>query len=104
MKRAAAAVALLIAGCSGTGDWSKPGADPAAVKAAYGECRDMAGAAVEPERGINQDIEATRQSDWQRGHLGQVESEAMHDDTRRRAGKIIAACMQAKGFEQGQRK
>jgi hypothetical protein len=98
MRSLSAILALLLAGCAASGGWTKPGADAAATQRDYQDCRDLAAAAVKPEADINQDIQATHQTDWQRGDLGRVEAEAMHQGTRDRAAAIVASCMRAKGF------
>ena len=98
MRGSLIALALLLAGCAAAGDWTRPGADQAAIARAYQECRDLAGTAVRTEADIDQDILATRQSDWQRAGLGRVQSQTMREQTRDRAGAIVDACMQAKGF------
>ncbi|HKS89403.1 MAG TPA: hypothetical protein VJR70_08190 [Stellaceae bacterium] len=98
MRRLVALVLLpALAACAG-GGWAKPGADAAATDAAYSECRAEASSAIAPEIGINEDILATRQNDWQRTHVGHVASETMRDQTRGRAAALVASCMQAKGF------
>jgi hypothetical protein len=90
--------AVLLAGCSATGDWTKAGADEATIAREYQDCRGLATSAVATEADIDQDILATRQSDWQRTSVVRVETETSHDRTRDRAAKIIASCMRAKGF------
>ena len=94
------ALALLpaLAGCAAGGGWAKAGADASATDAAYAECRAQAAGAIEPEIGINEDILATRQNDWQRSHVGQVASETMREQTRDRAAALVDSCMRAKGF------
>ena len=91
---------LLLAGCSGAGDWTKAGGDSAAAEAAYQDCRGLAGTAVESDRAIDQDILATRQSDWQRASVVRQQTRIMHEQTRDRAASIIDSCMKAKGFSQ----
>lgn len=96
---AAAAVALLLAGCAaGAGSWTKAGADQAAAGGAYSDCKDLADTAVHTEADINQDILASRGNDWQRASVGRVETQSMQERTGDRTGNIIAACMKAKGF------
>lgn len=92
------AVALLVAGCAAAGGWTKPGADAAATARDIDACGALAAEAVGPEIGINQDILATRQTDWQRAPIGHIESEALREQTRRRATAIVDSCMRAKGF------
>jgi hypothetical protein len=95
----ALATAALLVGCtSGAGEWTKPGADEAAVAQAYRACRQLAEDRVGPEIGINQDILATRGADWQRAQIGTVQTRAMAESTRDRAAAIVASCMTASGF------
>src|ERR1044071_5520076 len=62
--------AALLGGCaSGAGEWTKPGADEATVAQVYRSCRSLSEETVGPEIGINQDILASRGSDWQRPPL-----------------------------------
>lgn len=102
MTRIARALALaaLLGGCaSGVGEWTKPGADEAAVTQAYRACRELAQARVGPEIGINQDILATRGTDWQRGQVGNLQTRVMAESTRDRAAAIVASCMSSYGFQ-----
>jgi hypothetical protein len=92
------AAALLVGCAASAGTWTKPGADAAAIASAYQQCRAAAAAAVAPEIGIDEDIQATRQSDWQRAPTGQIASESLREETRSRAQSIIDACMRAHGF------
>jgi len=92
------AILLLLGGCTSGGGWVKPGAEEGAAAQEYQECRALADSAVRTEADIDQDIAATRQTDWQRSGLGQVQSRTMRENTRDRAAAIIASCMQAKGF------
>jgi hypothetical protein len=92
------AITALLVGCAAAGPWTKPGADATAIASASQECRAMAATAVAPEIGIDEDIQATRQSDWQRAPTGQIASESLREETRSRAQSIIDACMRAHGF------
>ena len=94
------AVAALLGGCaSGAAEWTKPGADEAAVAQTYRSCRQLAEARVGPEIGINQDILATRGTDWQRSQVGNLATRTMTEMTRDRAAAIVASCMNAYGFQ-----
>ena len=96
----ALAVAALLGGCaSGAAEWTKPGADEAAVAQAYRSCRELAEARVGPEIGINQDILATRGTDWQRAGVQGLQTRSMTESTRDRASAIVASCMAAYGFQ-----
>jgi hypothetical protein len=91
--------AILLAACTAAGgNWTKPGADAAATESAYRECSATAADAVSSEADIDQDIQATRQSDLQRSGAVRVGAETARDQTCTRAARIITACMQAKGF------
>jgi hypothetical protein len=96
---ALATAALLGACTSGAGEWTKPGADEVAVTQAYRSCRQLAEARIGPEIGINQDILATRGTDWRRAQTGNLETGTMAGMTRDRAAAIVASCMTASGFQ-----
>ena len=99
MNRLRAAFLLLpLAGCTATGDWVKPGTDQAAAGREYQDCRDLADAAVRTEADIDQDILATRQTDWQRAGVVRTQTRVMHEQTRDRATAIVDSCMKAKGY------
>ena len=99
MNRLRAAFLLLpLAGCTATGDWVKPGTDQAAAGREYQDCRDLADAAVRTEADIDQDILATRQTDWQRAGVVRTQTRLMHEQTGDRAAAIVDSCMKAKGY------
>jgi hypothetical protein len=94
------AAAALLCGCgSAAGEWTKPGADEAAVTQAYRSCRQLAEDRIGPEIGINQDILATRGTDWRRAQIRDVQTRTMTEMTRDRAAAIVASCMTASGFQ-----
>ena len=99
MSRFWAALLLLpLAGCAGAGDWVKPGSDQATAGGDYQECRELADTAVRTEADIDQDILATRQTDWQRAGVVRTQTRVMHEQTRDRATAIVDSCMKAKGY------
>ena len=98
MKDLWLALAVLLAGCAGSGTWVKPGADAAATLREYQDCRAMAGSAVKTDADIDQDILATRHDDRQRASVFRLQGEAMREHTTDRAAAIVDTCMQAKGF------
>ncbi|MGH7060391.1 MAG: hypothetical protein ACREFH_08405, partial [Stellaceae bacterium] len=63
MRGWAIGLALLLAGCSSTGDWRKPGVELSVTAHEYEDCRSAARTVVAPEAGIDQDILATRHAD-----------------------------------------
>jgi hypothetical protein len=99
MSRAALWAALLLAACGGsTGHWVKNGADEEATAREYRDCRAQAGQALATDRGVDQDILASRGRDWQQAHTLAGQSERMGDQAAGRADAILDACMRAKGF------
>ena len=99
MNRLRAAFLLLqLAGCAGAGDWVKSGTDQAAAGREYQDCRELADTAVRTEADIDQDILATRQTDWQRAGVVRTQTRLMHEQTGDRAAAIVDSCMKAKGY------
>jgi hypothetical protein len=90
----------LLVGCGGAGDWTKAGGDEASAAREYEDCRALAGDAVRTDADIDQDILATRQSDWQRAGVVRQQTRVMQEQTRDRATAIIESCMKSKGFTQ----
>ncbi len=89
---------MLLAACAAAGNWTKAGADAAATAQEYQDCRAIAATAVKSDADIDQDILATRHSDWQRAGVVRVETGNMQEHTRDRAAAIVESCMRAKGF------
>jgi len=96
----AALVLLMLVGCAGGGDWVRPGMDQAAAGREYQDCRELADTAVKTDADIDQDILATRQSDWQRAGVVRTQTRVMHEQTRDRVAAIVDSCMKAKGYSQ----
>ena len=94
----AALLLLLLGGCAGGDAWTKPGMDRAAAGREYQDCRELAHTAVKTDADIDQDILATRQSDWQRAGVVRTQTRVMHEQTRDRATAIVDSCMKAKGY------
>jgi hypothetical protein len=92
---------LVLCACAGAGGWTKAGADQAAVRQEYEDCRALADTAVRTDADIDHDIAASRANDWQRAGIVRVESQVMHEHTRDRAAAIIGNCMRSKGFREG---
>jgi len=98
MRRLGVALALLLAGCGGTGGWTKPGADAATVASAYQECLAITDTATKTDFDIDQDIGATRSSDLQHSDFARSQMHNTHEDNRDRADALLTSCMEAKGF------
>src|SRR5207245_802096 len=74
-------LAVLLAGCAAPGGWNKTGADATAARD-YRDCRDLAESAVKTDADIDQDIRATRGSDYQRSAGVRAETQAMQEHTK----------------------
>jgi hypothetical protein len=92
------AALLLLAGCAGSADWTKPGTDPAQVATALQQCHAAAQQAVDAEEKIDEDIAMTRGADWDRSQIGGLARTELGAETRRRSDRIVASCMRADGF------
>ena len=94
----AVALALILAACSSKPQWVKPGTGSDVVSNDLAECQAYASAASRQEAAIDQDILATRGTDWQRSNTLQAKKStfALHDKGHTR--DIIASCMSAKGY------
>jgi hypothetical protein len=98
VRSGSALACLLLAACAGAGHWAKPGADDAATAQQYAECRAVAGEATAKDQAIDQDILASRGTDWQRARTLVGERQNMSDQNAQHVDAIIDACMRAKGF------
>jgi hypothetical protein len=107
----AAAILLLLAGCTSIGwpkpppeaaasasAWMKPGLDAASVQAAYGDCREVADTATQTDFNIDQDIAASRSADLQRSDFAGSPLRDAQQSDRDRAQTILSSCMEGKGF------
>ena len=76
--------------------WAQTG--PAATARIYAACRMQADAAFQSERHIDQDILATRGSDWQRaGTLSRRRSD-LFAEAAGRADTVLALCLRSYGI------
>jgi hypothetical protein len=78
--------------------WTKPGADPAAVGSAYGECLAATDTATKTDFDIDQDIASTRAGDLQHSDFARTQMHQAQDTSRDRAQAVLSSCMEAKGF------
>ncbi len=83
----AVALALILAACSSKPQWVKPGT-----------CRAYANAASRQEAAIDQDILASRGTDWQRNNTLQAKKSTFALQDKGHTRDIIANCMNAKGY------
>jgi hypothetical protein len=99
-KHAAARLCcLLLAACAQPVGWTRPGADAATSGREYQACLAQVKEAIQSEIGVNEDILATRGSDWQRAATLPVKRDTMHAQTEARTDYLLAQCMRKKGFQ-----
>lgn len=95
------ALALCLAGCAGSPQWSKDGASPEQAAADLADCRSAAQTALRRDSNIDTDILASRRRDWQiSGALSTIRSSyaaAEHEHSQ----DIVTRCMIAKGYAPG---
>ncbi len=92
------ALAGLLAACSSTPQWVKPGASKETVSDDFDECRALATAATRQDTAIDQDILASRGTDWQRSNILQAKKSTIAMQDQGHVRDIIASCMSAKGY------
>jgi hypothetical protein len=99
MKRVGVVVAILVlAGCGGTGGWSKAGISPETAEADFADCQGQARDATRRDDAIDADIMASRGQDWQRAGTLSIKRDDMAMSTRGWAEQIVGRCMAAKGY------
>jgi hypothetical protein len=91
-------LALLLAACSSKPQWVKPGASSDAVSDDLAECRAYANAVTRRDANIDQDILASRGTDWERNNTLQAKKSTFAMQDQGHARDIIADCMSAKGY------
>jgi hypothetical protein len=92
------ALALLLVACSSKPQWVKPGTSSEAASDDLAECRALANAATRREAAVDQDILASRGTDWQRSNTLQAKKSTFAMQDQGRARDIVADCMSAKGY------
>lgn len=92
------ALAALVAACSSTPQWVKPGASKDTVSDDLDDCRALAGEATRTDTAIDQDILASRGADWQRSATLGAKKSTMTAQNEGHVRDIIASCMGAKGY------
>lgn len=102
MRRLAPLVLLpLLAACTGSGGWAKPGVPADAAAQDYAECRHSAELAERRDSNIDTDILAARGQDWARSGVLQMRREDYADSNSARSGDIVERCMREKGYSAG---
>ncbi len=96
-----AAMLLLLAGCAGSGGWTKPGTDAALRSADFSDCQDLSRQQTQRQYAIDSDIMASRGSDWHRSGTFNLETDRINSDPGVQTDQIIAGCMHARGYTKG---
>ena len=92
------ALAAVVAGCAGSGDWTRSGTSPQQTATELSECQSEARAATERDTNIMNDIMATRGSDWRRSDVMSTQVSLFAAENQNRTSDIINRCMIGKGF------
>jgi hypothetical protein len=99
MKRAIlVALAVVVAGCAGGGDWARPGTSPQQTAAELSDCQSQARAATERDTNIMSDIMATRGNDWRQTGVMSTQMSMFSAENHNRTSDIVNRCMIGKGF------
>ena len=93
----ALAVAAALAACAGP-QWTKPGAAADTVAADYADCRSQAYQTTRRDADIQSDILASRGHDWEQSGTLMTHTDSFAAENQRRAGNVVGACMQLKGY------
>ncbi len=99
--RAMGPVLAILAACAApptATNWTKSGADDAAIARELSDCNAQANAALASEQGINEDIRATLGRNWQLGSTLPIENQTMREQAAGYADRVLNNCMRAKGF------
>ena len=92
------AVAVVLSGCAGGGDWARSGTSPQQTAAELSDCQSQARAATERDTNIMSDIMATRGTDWRQTGVMSTQMSEFAAENRNRTSDIIHRCMIGKGF------
>jgi hypothetical protein len=95
------AVAALLAACSSNPQWVKPGTSKDTVRDDFDDCRAYANSATRQDAAIDQDILASRGTDWQHTNTLQAKKSTISMQDQGHVRDIIANCMTAKGYTPG---
>jgi hypothetical protein len=92
------ALALALPACSSKPQWVRPGTSRDTASDDLDECKAEANAATRNDQAIDQDILASRGTDWQRDNILQAKKSTFAVQDQGEARDIIASCMGAKGY------
>src|SRR5215813_5566512 len=80
------------------GEWFKPGVEGGATTRALSQCQTDARALGREEAKVDQDITASRGTDWQMTGSYGANTSQMADSNAKRQATYVERCMKAKGF------
>ena len=92
------ALAVALAACSSRPQWVRPGTDSDTASDDLDDCRALASAATRNDAAMDQDILATRGTDWERNNTLQAKKNTFAVQDQGHARDIVASCMSAKGY------
>jgi hypothetical protein len=98
----ALAVAVCLAGCAGTPQWTKQGVGPQAAAADYADCRGQAQEATRRDANIDADIMASRGRDWAQTQTLSTRQALYANQNRSQSDDLVKSCMIAKGYAPGE--
>ncbi len=82
------------------GEWFKPGVESGATNRELANCQSNARLVVGEEAKIDQDIAASRGSDWQKTGSYGSNTQQMNQSAAKRQAEMVGRCMRNKGFVQ----
>jgi hypothetical protein len=95
------ALAVVLTGCAGSGDWSRSGTSSQQTAAELSDCQSQAREATERDTNIMSDIMATRGNDWRETGVMSTQMSEFAAENHNRTSDIVNRCMVGKGFVPG---
>jgi hypothetical protein len=95
------ALAVVLTGCAGGGDWSRSGTSPQQTATEFSDCQSQARVATQRDTNIMNDIMATRGNDWRQTQVMSTQTSVFAAENHDRTSDIINRCMIGKGFVPG---
>ena len=92
------ALAVVLTGCAGGGDWARSGTSSQQTAAELSDCQSEARVATKRDTNIMSDIMATRGNDWRQTGVMSTQMSEFAAENRNRTSDIIHRCMIGKGF------
>ncbi len=92
------ALAVVLTGCAGTGDWARSGTSSQQTATELSDCQSQARVATQRDTNIMNDIMATRGNDWRQTQVMSTQTSLFAAENHDRTSDIINRCMIGKGF------